>query len=417
MLKYVIGCSLICLAILAASSGFAQPIALDDEAKKRYSDITQKSLKTPNNLSRTTYHLAQELTANCQSDLEKARSIYVWMTHNISYDMRSFEAGIYPDYRPRAVLNRKEALCGGYAELFAALCIEAELNCKIINGFSKGYGYEPGAKFEVINHAWNAVEIDGEWWLIDATWGATSMNTTSVRNPMREAYFMPEPEQFLLDHLPEIEAWQLVNNPISLAEFEAGPLAIEEKLNTPGNFNFQDSLSALFELDASMFKIEYQKRVSLFNPNNTSADYFIGTEYLYRGLDLLETVHELTTPDIAEKMPALESRIFDLFSEAAFHFSGLKPNSPYFEQGQALLDETIFQKGVCKYEIAHRMIEIYSSYSAQAKRDQFIAFEALVDQYFDQARLYFAQIPIESRYFDDATEYQQEYLSKRFAEL
>lgn len=399
------------------SYGISQPIPLDAEAKKRYNDISKAARKVPVSLSRTTYHLAKELTADCHSDLEKVRSIYVWMTHNISYDMLSFEVGHYPDYRPRAVLNNREALCGGYAELFAALCVEAEVNCKIINGFSKGYGYEPGSTFEVINHAWNAVEIDGVWHPVDATWGATSRNNSKVKNPMREAYFLPPPEQFLLDHLPEIAAWQLVHNPISLEEFEAGELSIKAKLDESGNFNYQDSLTSLFNLDASMFKIEYQKRVSLFNPNNTSADYFIGTEYLYRGLDLFESIHKLTLQDIAQKMPELESRIFDMFSEAAFHFSGLKPTSPYFENGQVLLDETVFQKGVCKYEIAHRMIELYSSYSRQDKEEQFIAFEALVDQYFHQAGMYFQQIPVESRYYDDAVEYQQEYLNKRFAEL
>jgi transglutaminase/protease-like cytokinesis protein 3 len=41
-----------------------------------------------------------------------------------------------------------------------------------LDGFAKGFGYKIGEPLSTPNHAWNAVRIDGNWYLLDATWDA-----------------------------------------------------------------------------------------------------------------------------------------------------------------------------------------------------------------------------------------------------
>ena len=390
---------------------------LTPEGKEHYQKISRSAVKVSPENSQTVYHLSETLTRNCNTDLEKARAIFAWITNNITYDMVSFKAGEYPDYHARAVLKSKLALCEGYARLFQALAIEAGLKSEIIRGYSKGYGYQPGDEFDVINHSWNAVEIDGQWYLLDATWAATSKNDTKIKQPVNEKYFLSEPELFLVDHLPEIPLWQLVDNPISLAEFEAGLNSIQSRLQEAVTFNYKDSLAQFLALDASTRKIEYQKRASIFNPKNTSADYHIGVEYLYRGLDSLERIHDMSEVEIESGVDELETQVFNLLSEAAFHFTGLKPSSPYFESAQNFLDETIYERGVFKYEVAHRLIEIYNTFDAGTKAAKFDEYQKRVDKYFAEAKSYFAQIPFDSWYYEHAYSYLNYHLTKEFAEL
>jgi transglutaminase/protease-like cytokinesis protein 3 len=101
------------------------------------------------------------------------------------------------------------------------MCDFANLECEIISGFSKGYGYYPGDKIgDQSNHAWNAVKIDGQWQLIDSTWGAGYVNNYGkFTKKYNEHYFLTPPEHFIYDHFPENADWQLIDNKISKKEF------------------------------------------------------------------------------------------------------------------------------------------------------------------------------------------------------
>lgn len=65
-----------------------------------------------------------------------------------------------------------------YATAYAALARFAGLECAVVEGFVKGFRYEPGDSVRdesgtlIVNHAWNAVRVDGQWRLLDACAGA-----------------------------------------------------------------------------------------------------------------------------------------------------------------------------------------------------------------------------------------------------
>ena len=110
---------------------------------------------------------------------------------------------------------------------------KAGIPVKTISGFAKGYGYSPMEPFSVkgkTNHAWNAVQISGKWYLLDCTWGAGNVDskTKDFKKVLKDFYFLTEPKQFITDHFPymdnnleESQKWQLLSKPVSLEEFNS----------------------------------------------------------------------------------------------------------------------------------------------------------------------------------------------------
>ena len=97
------------------------------------------------------------------------------------------------------------------------------MECKEIHGYAKGYSYQIGDSFKgkKTNHSWTAIKIQGHWWLFDFTWGAgyTGYDKKFVW-AYNEHYFMTDPEEFILDHFPKDDEWQLVENTYTMEEYE-----------------------------------------------------------------------------------------------------------------------------------------------------------------------------------------------------
>ena len=70
----------------------------------------------------------------------------------------------------RIVLKRKQTVCAGYARLFKTLCDFAGIKSEIITGYAKT-NLMSSRQFKC-NHNWNAVLIDSNWYLLDATWAS-----------------------------------------------------------------------------------------------------------------------------------------------------------------------------------------------------------------------------------------------------
>jgi hypothetical protein len=72
------------------------------------------------------------------------------------------------------------------------------------------------------NHAWNAVQIDGRWYLLDSTWDAGSVDRETQgfkRHNSEYNFFLTNPSHFIYTHLPENSRWQLLESPWSSDEF------------------------------------------------------------------------------------------------------------------------------------------------------------------------------------------------------
>ena len=72
-----------------------------------------------------------------------------------------------------------------------------ENNIKNIEGYAKGYSYTPDKTIgeTETNHEWNAVKLEEGWCLIESTWGAGSIDTTSFKKSYSEYYLCTPPAQ------------------------------------------------------------------------------------------------------------------------------------------------------------------------------------------------------------------------------
>ncbi|KAK3095942.1 hypothetical protein FSP39_021116 [Pinctada imbricata] len=172
------------------------------------------------------WHLVH--SQNFQSELEKARAIFRWMTCKNMYtiNFESVKSGT-----PEDVLTSFKNKKGTYARIFETMCNHAGLYCAVLTGFAKGLDYRPGDEFKgtEYNHSWNAVYVDDNWYLVDSHW-ATRYLISEKNMPENlvyeydDFYFLTDPEQLIYSHWSQKEPWQLLSRPLSLKEFEDLPL-------------------------------------------------------------------------------------------------------------------------------------------------------------------------------------------------
>ena len=206
---------------LAAVGGDAIPNYSYSESYN-YDKIDAHALAAPASAEQSVESLAAYLIEPAANEQEKARAIFRWICQNIDYDLGSYFTGRLSSTNSADVLKSRSSVCSGYSDLFSALAGEAGLEAVEIRGYGKGYSYRPGQKFSgPYNHAWNAVKINGSWHLMDPTWGAGYLGRNGKYHRwFDDHYFMTPPDQFIYDHLPEEESWQLLDRPFSKAEFE-----------------------------------------------------------------------------------------------------------------------------------------------------------------------------------------------------
>jgi len=200
---------LVCLMLCAVVAAPAAAARGGDE----FAAIDAHALAASASDARSASSLAAYLTRPARDDREKARAIFRWIAHYISYD----RALLGKPADPESVLKQRRAVCTGYAVLFKALAEASGLEAEIVEGHSKDAGYQVGRTAGTTpNHAWNAVKIDGQWRLLDCCWGAGRFDGSGrfVRR-FTDHYFLTPPERFAADHFPENARWQLLDPPIS----------------------------------------------------------------------------------------------------------------------------------------------------------------------------------------------------------
>ena len=394
---------LVLLFLLVSSSVIAQAPTnrLSDAEKKEYRKIKSHVKAAPSYYS-SPDQLADYLTAPYSSDLMKVRSIYLWMTENIAYDMKAFLSNDLSNQTVLDVLEKRTAVCEGYANLFYTLSENSGLQAAKISGFSKGYGYEPGQKFVVSNHAWNAVKVEEEWYLIDTSWGATSTNEPGFGSSrFQETYFMPDPREFLKDHLPEDSTWQMISNPISLNDFEEGK-------------NVETSVRRKFKQpqDPTSREIALYERTVRSNPADSRAHFRLGYAYLTKAMENLEGVHEITEPAVRRKMDSLEQQVIPYLESARSEFLTLNRGDQDYETAQKLLVECTYHHGVFCYEVGYQFLSLLYDHDEESYDSAREQFDPNIREFWNRAIHYFEQIPPGNIFYEQARNYIDHYIAE-----
>lgn len=157
-----------------------------------YSKVDSIALNFPKKKYKSYTELVALLIENLQTDHEKLRVLFRWITENISYNYgnRSSDAD--------KVVKSKKAVCIGYSTLLKEMCKSAGIECEIIIGYSKTKISDIDKKLKKTDHAWNAFKLYNKWYLLDVTW-ATSYYDDKKRKSIKsynELYYLtPQIEQ------------------------------------------------------------------------------------------------------------------------------------------------------------------------------------------------------------------------------
>ncbi len=98
--------------------------------------------------------VVDEGKASTQTDAELALYLHNYLIKNCKYANASGKDGFVS-----TLLLKKKGVCEHYARTYFTLCTMAGLKCKCVFGSANG---QP--------HAWNMIELDGEWVHVDCTW-------------------------------------------------------------------------------------------------------------------------------------------------------------------------------------------------------------------------------------------------------
>ncbi|UJR19899.1 hypothetical protein I4U23_023032 [Adineta vaga] len=176
--------------------------------------------------------------------------IFYWIACNIEYDAVSFLNHNIPEQSAESVFRTKKGVCAGYSHLYKSLCDQLAIKCEELSGYAKGYGFATREETAALktDHAWNVIEINQHWYLLDVTWGTGHLNQQNIFNRKLNCfYFLTRPNQMIYDHLPENDKWQLLRQPIQMTQY----------------FQMPRTHSAFFEFNLEIISPRHQAHVTL----------------------------------------------------------------------------------------------------------------------------------------------------------
>ena len=97
-----------------------------------------------------------EAVTDDMSDYDKAKALHDYLVLNNEYDMRLYSGNMpHISYTAYGDILEHTSVCAGYAYAYKMLLEEAGIPVEYVRNS---------------NHAWNIVQIDGEWYHVDTTW-------------------------------------------------------------------------------------------------------------------------------------------------------------------------------------------------------------------------------------------------------
>lgn len=143
-----------------------------------------------NETEQVAIYLATNLFAQDMPDYLKVLKIHDWVVENCRYNTADLsEAGNHLAY---GAMVKGTCVCMGYAEAGVLLFRAAGIEFRYVTGTGTNSSGKPE------DHAWNAVRIDGDWYLLDMTWDDPV--TSDGTDILRYDYFLLTDSQLAADH-------------------------------------------------------------------------------------------------------------------------------------------------------------------------------------------------------------------------
>lgn len=159
---------------ITRNANFALKTALLSGNTEYLTEKEQAAYRNLNTILNT--HITDEMSA-----ADQVRAIHDYIVLNTAYDLESESP-----YDATGVLVDGKAVCDGYSKAFLLFMDALHIPCVRITGTAGG-----------VNHAWNAVQLGGNWYQIDATWDDPTPDTPGL---VSYAYFLITDEMMAQDH-------------------------------------------------------------------------------------------------------------------------------------------------------------------------------------------------------------------------
>ncbi|MCM1368628.1 MAG: hypothetical protein NC184_07455 [Roseburia sp.] len=254
-------------------------------------------------LYNTARSILRQICTDEMTDREKAHAIYDWIMWQVTYDTPATEAysngesysayyleGVFGNGSTKigGVAYAPYAVCDGMSKAYSLMCNIEGIPCVRVAGDAG----ESMAEDDRGGHAWNKVCIDGDWYVVDCTWG-DSQSELSIGNAPRAEY-----ELGLHDYLflTDVQA-----DPTHFEPYELGdsqmlyvPETTTRRYNVYADMTYngtpincaitmsQNILTRVREI-ATAFASSYVKRSTIYVPGGpNNGEYAIS----YEGLDI-----------------------------------------------------------------------------------------------------------------------------------
>ena len=247
----------------------------------------------PKKIESNVEKLTELICQDAKTDVERAYIIFYWISHNIKWDVNTFnQVTKYKERKLTDILKQKTGYPSDFAQLYKAMCEHMGIRTHVIKGYERNLLYEEGTSFYTPNHAWNAILVDYKWQFVDvfSAAGQNYMDLNAFKKLMQKinkkklytstkskfrfefdpTYFLQHPEEVRVTRLPADPIWQLTDTVMPISVFESGEDAIKhfnERFSSPK----QDyvKLTEVNNLTSNDEILESADRTYTFNPRYT----------------------------------------------------------------------------------------------------------------------------------------------------
>ncbi|KAK6347092.1 cytokinesis protein 3 [Orbilia brochopaga] len=223
------------------------------------------------------------------SDVQKLRAMFTWMAEKLAWErpvglgMDSPSDAIDYDKDCRRVIQNLKATTEEVAVMFMQMCHSVGIGCEIIRGYLKvpGEAAETADAVPRPNHFWNAVVIDNEWRIIDASLASPThpkrgLYSSAPNNMADSHYFLMRPLHACFTHIPLIPQQQhlvppqphavlmslpcasagFFKNGIHMINFDTSLLRVEDLEIVQIDFQVPIDVECLAEVEANAFAVD-----------------------------------------------------------------------------------------------------------------------------------------------------------------
>lgn len=196
---------------------FLTVLIFTTNAQRDYTTIDSISKYSPQSISEYN-EIALYLTKDLTDERDKARALYVWVAHNISYDFDIDVENFRYKYEGQMVdeaIEKRKGVCQHYADLYDAMAKAIGLETYVISGYVREYT----GKISGSSHAWNLIKISSSYYFLDVTWASSRLINGGYSDRFSDQFFLVSPKVFILDHMPFDPIWQCLSLPLTHQNF------------------------------------------------------------------------------------------------------------------------------------------------------------------------------------------------------